>query len=612
MRIPVQRNNILIIIAIGFILFLSCGGGTDPKSVTPSTGTTSTTGTTTTTTTTSTTAPASITLTANPSTVTTGGTSSISADVKTSTAANVSDGTSVTFSVSSSAMGTITSQATTYNGTATATFTAGITSAGTVTITAKAGDVTQTTNITVTAPTTGSIEFVSATPQVIGIKGGGQTETSAVKFLVKDINGTAVLDGVSVSFSMIGPSGGRTPQTGGEYVGDMDSTPTTASASTVSGYATVSLHSGNVAGPVTITASVTVSTQTLTSSATQISIGGGAPSATHFNLSTSQFDLPGLTLSNAQATITAYIADRFGNYNVLTGTSVSFYTEAGAVDRSNVTDSTGLTTVTFRTQAPAPADVAIASWETTLINALNTTYLTPAGTLSTAIPTDGSYHPRDGWVTVLATVLGEEAFNDANGNGLYDSGESFTDLGEPFYDKNDDGCRNDGTNKNCSGTVSASTDPFEEYIDATGNGSYDGPNGVWDGPGCAGTGCQSSKVIWVSITLVFSDNCSYVEIAPATFDIANGGSQSFSIMVGDANVNRLEPETTISVSATKGTLSGTTSYEVPDGLSRGPSQISVYLADADTDTIADPSIITVSTSPPSLASCARLISGTVR
>lgn len=603
------QDNIIFIIAAIFILSLSCGGGTDPKSVTPAAGTTTTA---TTTITTSTTAPASITLTANPSSVTTGGTSSISAAVKTSTNANVSDGTSVSFSLSSSTLGTITSLATTYNGTAIATFTAGTTTAGTVTVTAKAGDITQTTNIAVSAPTTGSIEFVSATPQVIGIKGGGQTETSSVKFLVKDINGTAVLDGVSVSFSMIGPSGGRTPQTGGEYIGDMDSTPTTASASTVSGYATVSLHSGNVAGPVTITASVTVSTQTLTSSATQISIGGGAPSATHYNLSTSKFNLPGLALSNQQATITAYIADRFGNYNILTGTSVSFYTEAGAVDRSNVTDSTGLTTVTLRTQAPDPAEVAISSSETTAINTLNTTYLTPAGSLSTAIPTDDSYHPRDGWVTVLSTVLGEEAFNDANGNGLYDSGESFTDLVEPFYDKNDDGCRNDGSTKNCSDTVSASTDPFEEYIDANGNGSYDGPNGVWDGPGCSGSGCQSSKVIWTSITLVFTGHCYYAEIAPATFDIANGASQSFSFMVGDRNVNRLVSGTTISVLATKGTLSGTTSYTVPDGLSSGPTEIGFYLADADTDTTADPSVITITVSPPSLSSCYKVISGTVK
>ncbi len=109
---------------------------------------------------------------------------------------------------------------------------------------------------------------------------------------------------------------------------------------------------------------------------------------------------------------------------------------------------------------------------------------------------------------MLATVQGEEAFNDANGNGNYDLGESFTDLGEPFIDKNDDGCRNSGTQKNCNGVISASTEPFEEYIDSNGNGQYDGPNGVWDGPNCPGANCQTSKMIWTDITLQFTDTAS--------------------------------------------------------------------------------------------------------
>ena len=48
------------------------------------------------------------------------------------------------------------------------------------------------------------------------------------------------------------------------------------------------------------------------------------------------------------------ISTRFGNFNVLAGTSIPFYTEAGAIDRSSVTGATGSTSVTFRTQNPLP------------------------------------------------------------------------------------------------------------------------------------------------------------------------------------------------------------------------------------------------------------------
>ncbi|MBI4745457.1 MAG: hypothetical protein HY786_02670 [Deltaproteobacteria bacterium] len=499
------------------------------------------------------------------------------------------DGTAVTFTLSSSAMGTITSSANTSSGIAAATFTAG-TIPGTVTVTATSGSVSQTAAVVVSAPSTGSLEYVSATPQAIGLKGGGQAASSAVIFLVRDINGTPVIDGTQVSFVMSGPSGGKLPSAGGEYIGDIDASPTTATASTVGGNVTVTLNSGSVAGPVTIAASVTSGSQTFSASSAAISIGGGVPSASHFNLATTKFNLPGLVKSDSQATISAYIADRFGNYNVLTGTSVSFYAEAGAIDNSNVTDDTGKTSATFRTQAPDPAEVSITAAETTLINSLNTTF-------GTSIPTDGSYHPRDGWVTVLASVQGEEAFEDANANGIYDSGETFSDLGEPFVDKDDDGVRD--------------TSPFEEYIDVNGNGSYNGPNGVWDGPGCAGSGCLTSKMIWTTITLAFTGNGYYCAISPSSFAIANGGSQSFSAMVGDINANRLVSGTTIAVAATLGTLAGQTSHTVPDGVPSGPSVIYFTLLDAavtDTDPPA-PSTITVSVTSSDVVACPPFTAG---
>ncbi len=421
-----------------------------------------------------------------------------------------------------------------------------------------------------TVVTSGSLGFTSAVPQVIGIQGSGQPETSQITFTVRDSNGDP-LSGMTVDFVMSGPNGG-------EFI-----TPSQA-VTTASGRASTTLNSGTVSGPVSISASVVIGTSTITSSPAAISIGGGVPSATHFNLAASKLNLQGLLYSGIPSQITAYIGDRFGNYNVLEGTSVSFYTEAGAIDTSNILDDTGLTTVVIRTQSPMPANVNIAPWETININNLNATY-------GTAFPSDGSGpHMRDGWVTVLATVQGEEAFNDANANGVYDAGEVFEDLGEPFYDKNDDGCRNDGAQMVCYNPVTkitttlASTDPFEEFIDANGDGLYDAPNGVWDGPNCPGAGCRTSKTIWDDITMQFTGNATTCAIAPPTSGIAvaDGGSTSIQFMVSDFNLNMPIQGTQISVKHTGGgKLFGATSYTIPDGVSSGPYQIAVTVADDD-------------------------------
>lgn len=535
-------------------------------------------------------APANMNLTATPTSILTGATSSIKATVTTGSGANVADGTSVSFSISSASMGTVTQTASTSNGVATSTFTASLVP-GTVTITATVGAISQSVAVNITAPVTGSVQFVSASPQVIGIKGGGQPATAAVIFKVNDINGNSAVDGTSVNFTMNGPSGGKLPSNGGEYVGDLDSTPTTATASTVSGFVTVNLNSGAVAGPVTITASVISGTQTLSASSSVISIGGGLPSASHFSLATTKKNLPGFALFGDQATITAYIADRFGNYNVLTGTSVSFYTEAGAIDRNGVTDETGKTSSILRTQDPMPAIVPISADVTALINALNLTY-------GLTIPTDGSVNPRNGVLTVLATVQGEETFIDANGNGLYDTGEAFTDLGEPFIDQNDNGIWETG----------------EFYVDSSGNGVYDAPNGVWDGPSCSGSGCQSNKMIWKTIHLAFTGNPIYCTVTPNTFNLGTVApatrSQTFQVMVGDGNLNAPVSETTLKVTASQGTLAGTTDYTVLDFVPFGPLEKS-FIVSLPTSWTLGSSSVTVKVTPPApLAGCEVVIQGT--
>jgi len=263
-----------------------------------------------------------------------------------------------------------------------------------------------------------------------------------------------------------------------------------------------------------------------------------------------------------QATLSVFIADRFSNFNVLSGTQVSFFTEAGAVDTSASLDASGFATVTFRTQDPMPVDTPDS------IGAL------------------GTPNPADGHVTVIAVVRGEEGFVDVNANGVFDPGvDTFTgamDLGEPFIDANDNdvwdgpGCTQIGCDPTALG---------EFFVDTNANGVYDGPNGVWDGPGCTQAGCNPSPYVWRALRLQFTGNIVNCSIAPTSISVADGSFQTFTFSVSDINRNAPVPGTTVTISTTAGALQGQTNFTVQDGISTGPFTGTFRLADAAT---ADP------------------------
>lgn len=511
--------------------------------------------------------PSSVSVTISPNTINTSATANISASVVNMLGQAVPDGTQVSFScfagACAPAIGTFAAVATTVSGTASVTFTASAATTGSAIISACAGtSVCNTAQITVNAAATGSIEFVSAVPQVIGIQGSGPNDNGAVTFLVKDSNGTPKPN-VLVDFLLFGPTGA--------YIGNTSGSTTDSGSTGADGKVAIILHAGLVAGPARIEA--TVNGTTITTSSGNISIGGGVPSATHFDLATSQFNLEGFAYNNIQATITAYLADRFGNYNVLKGTSVSFYTEAGAIDTAAKTDAAGLAPVVFRTQDPRPNDVDPIATEL---------YYTQVDVVSGATHT---YNPRDGRVTILATTTGEESFVDNNANGFYDAGDTFTDIGEPFIDSNDNGVRD----------VGEQFFDWPSYVPGGTPGTYQGGNGGWDG----------NIPIWKSINLVFTGppstgitatspaypqgkltsriECTDSTISPLLYGdvtIPNGESRTFWVYVSDFNMNTLINGTTIDVkqlTGAKGALTTPTPITLADVLSEGPTAFPVKL-----------------------------------
>jgi hypothetical protein len=388
---------------------------------------------------------------------------------------------------------------------------------------------------------------------------------------------------------MSGPSGGRLPADGGEYIGNMDATPTMASASTVNGEAAVYLNSGAVAGPVIIVATE-ISTG-MSSASTPVSIGGGVPNDDHLTIAKSQKNIEGLDCAGCESTISIYLADRFGNFNVLEGTSVSLYAESGAIDTSSTVDATGQTCVIFRTQAPDPEDVAVldiggntscdgdntslfnalnsAEWELCLQEYVGITYLGGIGNAP-------SRNPRDGWATIMVTTRGEEAFDDLNGNGLFDAGEfdvATQDTSqEAFIDVNDNYTYDDGTG----------TDPFEIYIDDAPEppyflGVHDPANGSWD----------PDKTIFEYSKMLITSEPAYINFnIPAGFNILDGDSLEFKILVADINLNYLIGGTTINIQKSGGgKVVGNTSYTFPDAFAYGPKEMKITIEDQSPGTV---------------------------
>jgi hypothetical protein len=86
-------------------------------------------------------------------------------------------------------------------------------------------------------------------------------------------------------------------------------------------------------------------------------------------------------------------------------------------------------------------------------------------------------NPRDGLVTLIAYTTGEEQFFDENGNGIYDEGESFVDLPEPFIDINDNNTYDPEIGERYF-EVNTSVLPADGEWSA-GNGTWDDVTTIW-------------------------------------------------------------------------------------------------------------------------------------
>lgn len=295
-------------------------------------------------------------------------------------------------------------------------------------------------------------------------------DTRSVRACFKDFD-QPVPAGRRVDFELVSSVGGTTL------------TATTAFTDS-GGCALTGIASGRVPGGLTIRATMPFGVTQAECQSDATIQRGGVGSANQMTLSCQYRNLGvylnrrGTDIPNAcTAVCQANVADQFNN--PVEGSEVYFTTEAGSITSVATTNAAGVATAIFYPRGFAPLDVPPTGDE-------------PVGT---GVGLDTTLNPRDSLVTIVASTVGQEMFNDADGDGQYDDGEYFIDLPEPFVDANDDDVYTPG------GSHETFTDVA---VPGRGlNGVFDGPNGQWD----------AYTQIWATTWIVYSG----AQFDPAAF-----------------------------------------------------------------------------------------------
>lgn len=374
-----------------------------------------------------------------------------------------------------------------------------------------------------------SINFSSATPDVLVYQGGEGETQAEVKFLVKDALNQPLV-GETVTFSLNTAVGGLTLQS-------------TQAVTDSSGIATARVISGTVPTPVRVTAVA----GKYSAQSSQLAISTGLPHQNGFSLSVSSYNPAFYDTDGVSITLTARASDRQGN-PVPDGTTVNFVTEGG------------IGTITSK------CNMTAGSCSVTLLSSGSRNALVDAGRQ-----------------TVLAYMQGEESFDDKNSNGVFDNGEfvSNYDLPEAFLDARPGQVRTT-VNKAQSWLTFAGNSYSEFYLDLNGNGVHDETgNGFFDGvarsDGRAASTVhlrRAAEIIWG----VSNNNRIYTPTKGATelnnFDLCPASSATVSYTPADNFANTLPAGTTVAFSVTttaaaaSAALSGTTSHTIGNQIDR--------------------------------------------
>ena len=254
-------------------------------------------------------------------------------------------------------------------------------------------------SILIASPAATSLAFISASPEIIYVKGSGFTESSVVTFEVRDGSGN-MLPNLPVLLELLTESGGLTMQ--GATRPSAGATLQLTQSSDAVGRVTARVNSGTQPTPVRVKASLSGNVPVIATVSSNLSVAVGLPAQLNFSLSQKTRNIEGMNIDGTPNVYNIIASDRNGN-PVPAGSSINFVTEGGQVEAIK--------------QIQLVSGVA----------------RTSAGFVSS------DPRPADGRITVTAYALGEESFIDQNGNNAYDPGEPFQDLGRLFKDRLFDG-----------------------------------------------------------------------------------------------------------------------------------------------------------------------------
>lgn len=411
------------------------------------------------------------------------------------------------------------------NGTTSAVYSAGDCSATSDTITASANifgtNLSALCKINLATPELGSIEFVSAVPTHIALQGTATPErpsNSVVSFKVKDANGNP-LQGVTVEFTLETEIGGLTVASS-DPVTDSD------------GITTAVVTAGVAATTVRVVATAEMGGVTVYSRSSELVVSTGLPDQDSFSLSVESLNPEAWDYNGVTMKVTANAADHFNN-PVPDGTAIYFTTEGGMIEPFCTTKN-GSCWVTWTSQAPRPN---------------GSEYSLPG-------------EDRAGRATILATAIGEESFQDNNGNGFFDPSNDTRgdDLPEAFRDDDE------------SGYYSGN----EFYFNSVDDGSFTPSNSMYNGTLCNHDTLCTDELVDVreNIVIVMSSRDAgefYFRPLPdgdpsddLVFDSADGWAE-VELYLADKNGNSMPKGSKVYlISPDNAEIVGATEFEILD------------------------------------------------
>ncbi len=420
----------------------------------------------------------------------------------------------------------------------------GCTGSDTITATADVGTtINATANLTVQSASVGSLEFVSATPEIISLQGtggSGGTETSAVVFRVVDAQGNPVAN-QSVNFTLDTVVGGLSLNPG-------------SATSDQNGLVQTVVQSGTVSTSVGVTATTTSNGSTYQTQSSQLVVTTGIPDQNSLSLSASVLAPEAWEVDGVVSVITARLADRFNN-PVPDGTAVTFTTEGGSIE-SSCTTTGGACSVNWTSQSPRPCGQVMGAADVVLDPSLGPNQcVTTGGGFNPANPVIGFAplgQPYGGRATIVATVVGEESFIDINGNGVFDDGDTMADLPEAWIDENEDGARGS----------------FEPFFDFNANGTYDAADGAFNGVLCSRTVsplCSPDETLHIrkALVLVMSGSGAFIDVVDGTgtqfnmgnpIDLSCDTAVGFTVIYSDLHHQPMPAGTKVTVTSSHGSI----------------------------------------------------------